>query len=331
MDNYRRKDSFTGPFTGGGIETERFNKLYDQGRKPDLKTGMRLYLVVFLLLLVIGSVVQGLNLEIGMIITQWVLILLPALWILNRYRVDRVTFVRIRPLKFRFIPVIILLSASFWVLNMIIAAGMVSGLMELGYEPIVVLEPPQTFQHYLVYLFVISISAGICEEILFRGTIMPAMEDHGLVPAIVFSSLLFALFHISFLNLISTFMIGAVIAVVVIKTGSLWGGIFYHMLNNLFAITYLYFAGQQETATEVDPHAYWIALPLLILALAGAYSGLKLLQKHADVKPLLKDRAAGWLPRGWFNGILVIALFLFLLMAMIELVVGFGWFGLDVL
>jgi len=63
-----------------------------------------------------------------------------------------------------------------------------------------------------------------------------------LVPAIIFSSLLFALLHGSLLSLISTFSLGVIMAVIVIKTGSLWGGIIYHMLNNFYAATYLFWA-----------------------------------------------------------------------------------------
>lgn len=296
--------------------------------KPGLKAIMKLYVIVFLLLLVFGSIAQGLHFEIGMIITQWVIILLPALWFLRRYRVGRINFVRFRVLEWHFVPVIILLSASFWLLNMAIAAGMVTGLMEIGFEPVMVIEPPQTLQHYLVYLFILSISAGICEEVMFRGTIMPALEENGVVSAIVFSSLLFALFHVSFLNLFSTFILGAVMAVVVIKTGSLWGGILYHMLNNFYAATYLYLAGQEETAAEIDPQALWALLPLAVMAGAGAYAGLRLLQNRSKVEPLLKNRTGGWLPRGWFNWLLVIAIIFFLLLALFELALGFGWLDL---
>ncbi len=324
MENYSEHEVRPG---NGGEKEEIVSLSNGPGSSPNLKAVMKLYVVVFLLLLIFGSIAQGLHFESGMIITQWVIILLPALWFLRRYRVDRANFVRFRALEWHFIPVIILLSASFWLLNMAIAAGMVTGLMEIGYEPVMVLEPPQTLQHYLVYLFILSISAGICEEVMFRGTIMPALEEHGVVPAIVLSSLLFALFHVSFLNLFSTFMLGAVMAVVVIKTGSLWGGIFYHMLNNFYAATYLYLAGQEEAAAEIDPQALWALLPLVVMAGAGAYAGLRLLQNRSKVEPLLKNRAGRWLPPGWFNWLLVVSIIFFLLLAFFELALGFGWLG----
>lgn len=299
----------------------------DRPPKPNLQTVMRLYVAVFLILMVSGLVMEGLHFEFRMIITQWVLILGPALWILYRYRLNRVTYIRLIPLQGSFIPVIILLSASFWLLNMVIAAGMVTGLAELGFEPVLVLEPPETFQRYLVYLFILSISAGICEEVLFRGTIMPALEGHGAVPAIVFSSFLFALFHTSFLNLVSAFMLGIVIAVIVIKTGSLWGGILYHMLNNFYAATYLYIVGRQDPAVELDPRGLPALLPLFILAAVGAHAGLRLLHHRSNSKALLKTQDGGWLPRGWCSWLLAVSVVLFLIMALLELALGFGWLG----
>jgi len=297
-------------------------------KKPDLKAVMRLYIFVFILLLTIGALAQVLHFEIGMIVTQVVLILLPALWFWRRYQVDKVKFARLYPLEVKFIPTIMILAVSMWLLNMIIVAGLVTGLGEFGYEPVVVLEPPQTFQEYMLFLLVLSVFAGICEEVLFRGAIMPSMEEHGLVPAIVFSSLLFALFHITFLNLIGTFILGIVMAVVVIKTGSLWGGMLYHMVNNFIAVTYLYIAGQQEVTTEIDPQGFWIILPLLILALVGSYFGLNLLQKQSKLDPLLQNRH-GWLPRGWISVAFVAAVILFLIMALLEFAIGFNWFNLN--
>lgn len=313
---------------GNNQETDQLRPgLSGRTREPNLQSIMRFYLVVFIMLLFFGSLLQGWHFEMGMIATQVLIILLPAIWYWRRYRVDQTVFARLHPLKRNFVPIILLLSVSMWLLNMVIATGLVTGLMQLGFEPVVVIEPPQTAQQYLIYILVLSVFAGTCEEILFRGTIMPAMEKHGLVPAIVFSSLLFALFHGSFLSLISTFMLGVVMAVIVIKTGSLWGGIFYHMLNNFYAATYLYIAGQFETTAEIDPQSYWVFLPILIMALAGSYLGLRLLQNKSNIEPLLPKRT-GLLPQGWLSFPLVAGVLIFLFLAVFEMAIGFGWLSL---
>ncbi len=298
--------------------------------KPTLHSAMRLYLVIFILLIIFGSIFQLIHFEIGMVLTQVLIILLPAIWYWKRYRVNLASFARLKPLSIRFVPIIILLSASMWVMNMVFAALMVTGLIEIGYEPTVVLAPPVSFSEYLLYLLVLSFFAGICEEMLFRGAIMPSMESKGLVPALVFSSFLFALFHVSILNLFSTFILGLVMAIVVVKTGSIWGGVIYHMLNNFYAATYLYFVGQMETVAEVDDGSLIALLPLFIIALVGAYLGFRLLQKHSVIAPLW-GRGEGLLPRGWFGWILAVSLLIYLVIIFFELAVGFGWFGLDLL
>ena len=295
--------------------------------KPNLKSAMYLYVVVFISLLLLASWLQAWNFEYGMILTQVVFILLPALWYWRRYQVDQVAFARLHPLKARFVPAIILLSASMWLFNMVLAAGLVGALIDFGFEPLVVLEPPQTLQQYLIYIIIIVVFAGICEEVFFRGTIMPAMEGHGLIPAIVFSSFLFALFHGSFLSLVSTFILGMVIAVIVIKTGSLWGGILYHMLNNFYGVTVLYTSEQYEIVAGIETEGFLVSLPLLVIAMAGSYAGLIMLQKHSKIEPLLRNRE-NWLPRGWLSWRLVIGLIIFLTMAMLEMAVGFNWFNL---
>ncbi len=278
--------------------------------------------------MLVGSYFQGLHFEYGMIATQVLIILLPALIYLRRYEVDHITFARLRPLKKEFIPSIIILAAALWVINIFIAAVIVGSLVELGFEPLVVIKPPTTWQEYLGYLVVLCVFAGICEEILFRGTIMPSLEKYGLVPAVILSSLLFALLHGSLLSLISTFCLGVIMAVIVIKTGSLWGGILYHMLNNFFAATYLYLVGNVEASPAgFELQTYMALIPFLIIGLTGLVIGLRLLAKNSVTEPLLTNRTK-WMPPGWLNWPFWISVLLFLFVAAAEIALGFNWFDL---
>jgi membrane protease YdiL (CAAX protease family) len=324
----------TKPFPGGESDFEDRDQLdlkspLINDQKPGLKPAQFLFLAVFLLLIFIGSIAQAWHFEYGMIITQVFIVLLPAVWYWRRYKLNQVQFSRLVPLEKKYLPSIFIMAASFWLLNMIFAGALVLGLMELGFEPIVVIEPPRSFQQYLGYVLVLSVFAGICEEVLFRGTIMPSMESHGLVQAVVYSSLLFAMLHGSLLNLVSTFSLGVIMAVIVIKTGSLWAGIIYHMLNNFIAATYLYLAGQNElaAAVEVDPRGYLVVLPLAALGVAGAWFSLNLLHRQSGAAPLLKNRS-GWLPRGWLYWPFIAGLVIYAFMAFFEIAIGFSWINL---
>ncbi len=324
----------TKPLPGGESDSEDRDQLdvkspLVQDQRPGLKSAQFLFLIVFLLLIFVGSVAQAWHFEYGMIITQVFIVLLPAVWYWRRYKLNQVQFSRLVPLELKYLPSIFVMASSFWLLNMIFAGALILGLMELGFEPIVVIEPPRSLQQYLGYVLVLSVFAGICEEVLFRGTIMPSMESNGLVQAVVYSSLLFAMLHGSLLNLVSTFSLGVIMAVIVIKTGSLWAGIFYHMLNNFIAATYLYLAGQNEmaAAVEVDPRGYLAVLPLVALGLAGAWFSLSLLHRQSGAAPLLKNRS-GWLPQGWLYWPFIAGLVIYAFMAFLELAIGFSWINL---
>jgi len=67
-------------------------------------------------------------------------------------------------------------------------------------------------------------------------------------------------------------------------------------------------------------------LVLVSLALAGAFGGLLILQKQSVVKPLLSNRGR-WFPRGWLNWATALMLIVFLILASLELLIGFGFFG----
>ncbi len=294
---------------------------------PGIKTVSGLVLVTMLILLVIGSVAQAWHFEFGMFITQWLLILPPALWFWKRYNVDRKQFARIKPLEKKFLPAISLLVICAWLLNMLLAVVLVSFLMGFGYQPLEILPPPSDLGQYFVYLAVIAVSAAICEEVLFRGTVMPSLERYGTLPALVFSSLLFAVFHLTFLNFLSALILGLLIGLVVIKTGSILAGIYYHFLNNTLAVTYLYLFSdlEPETTAEASELAE-LSLPLFIImmpALAGLLFALKKINNYSTSPPILTGRQ-GWLPKGWFNGLAMLALLIFLLVAFAEMLLGFG-------
>ena len=284
----------------------------------------KLLLFTFVLLITIGSVAQVANFEVGMLITQWFLILPPALWFLKRYRLDFSSFARFKGLEARYVPTIIILVMSAWIVSMFTAGALIRLLMVYGYEPIELIPPPDTLGQLFTYFLVIALSAGVCEEVLFRGTIMPSLENQGYFPALIYSTLFFAFFHGSFVNLASIFFLGFIIGVVVIKTGSLLGGILYHILNNALAVTYLYLANNYDLESLLMLDDYRVLILIFLLALVGVFFGLRKLHAQGEGTYIWRDKER-WLPRGWLNWAAVIIILLFLIMASIELLMGFGF------
>ncbi|UNC91449.1 type II CAAX endopeptidase family protein [Candidatus Contubernalis alkaliaceticus] len=295
-----------------------------EGPAPTTASGIRLILAVMILFVTLGSIAQMIHVEMGMMVIQWVIILPAALMYWRRYKVKPSVFGRLQLFNAGFIPLIFFLALCTWIINIVIAAGLVTFLMEFGFEPIETIAIPTTVRELIIYYVVIVFSAGVCEEVLFRGALMPSIERQGYVPALVFSAFLFALMHMSFLSLIGTFFLGITIGLVVIKTGSLLAGVFYHMLNNFFAVTYLYIYGISNVEATAEPSNLLGLLVFALPAAAGMVICLLKIQKKSIVSPLLNNKE-GWFPRGWFSWPMVCIILIFLLAAALEMLMGFGF------
>lgn len=111
----------------------------------------------------------------------------------------------------------------------------------------------------LIYLaaFIVQ-SAG--EEVLFRGYMLSALTRRGgVVWAVVVSSIVFGLYHIPYpvMQLISAALIGAVLSLFVLRTGSLWSAMGLHAAWNfcLGLIT------KDVSIFKTDYNFYSVSLP----------------------------------------------------------------------
>ena len=96
---------------------------------------------------------------------------------------------------------------------------------------------PRTLREYRLFQLV-AITAGICEEILYRGFVMWYLAVWtGAIPAALISSVLFGLAHIyiGIPHVIRSMIVGGVFAVLVLGTGSLWPAVVLHAVIDLFS------------------------------------------------------------------------------------------------
>jgi membrane protease YdiL (CAAX protease family) len=90
---------------------------------------------------------------------------------------------------------------------------------------------------YLRLILIISVMAGVCEEVFFRGFVLRGYEKLGRRKAVVISAVLFGVFHYNIYNLAGAIVLGLVFGALVMVTDSLYVGIIGHMVNNGFAVT----------------------------------------------------------------------------------------------
>ncbi|GAA0297279.1 CPBP family intramembrane metalloprotease [Psychrosphaera haliotis] len=105
---------------------------------------------------------------------------------------------------------------------------------------------PANLKEYRWFMYGVSISAGICEEILFRGYLMHALgDDLPTYGAVIISSILFGLPHIyqGPIHVIRTAVLGLIMALIYLATGSLLVPILLHIVVDMYggAMAYLVF------------------------------------------------------------------------------------------
>ena len=86
-------------------------------------------------------------------------------------------------------------------------------------------------------LFVFAVAPAIMEELAFRGFILSGFESlRNNWTAVLMTSLFFGLAHSVLQQSIITFVVGAVLAWIAIKTKSLWPCVLYHATHNALTV-----------------------------------------------------------------------------------------------
>jgi len=141
-------------------------------------------------------------------------------------------------------------------------------------------------------LLVFVLTPSICEELLFRGYIQKSLALN-IKPlyAVLFSGLVFALFHLELFNLLPLTLLGWYIGYLYLKTDNLLVPAVAHGANNLAALVLLHLGGGQTgQAGEVaasSPILLWpwwvlVVVSLFIFSLLIRYFPEKPASAHAE-------------------------------------------------
>lgn len=200
-----------------------------------------LFSVTILLFLMIGYRVQNNEFYTGVLITEFALIMLPALVYLLLYRCGLSKVLRLNKTG----------AVNFLVIFCIMVFAIpISGLFNLFnlyivnsiFGKIIIQQPPvaENPLGLLLNVLVIGGAAGICEEFLFRGVIQRGFERFGNARAILLAAFLFSLMHLDFQKVFGTFLLGVLMGFLVFRTDSLFSGMFAHFTNNSVVVLISY-------------------------------------------------------------------------------------------
>lgn len=206
--------------------------------KPNLPQAALLGVVALLLLWFVGVSAQQKHLVGGLSLTLLGLIAAPALAYAWWLRVDlRATFSFRLPTRRRAWLAALLLGFGCLLLNIGLRHHFGGELSSDALKGQAALEAQlRTWPAWLLVLLV-AILPALCEEILCRGFLLSGLAaEGGAAAAVVVSAIFFAALHLDPDRLQATFLVGVVLALLVLRSGSLWPACLLHFVNNAGAL-----------------------------------------------------------------------------------------------
>lgn len=123
---------------------------------------------------------------------------------------------------------------------------------------------------FILAVIVLAVIPAITEELLFRGVILNGLRGRfGDIGAIFMSALLFALMHQSFQQLIYPFILGSIMAYIVLRTGSLVSSMIVHFINNFLVIMFAFIQNTTGFSLGVEGWPLYLTGTLLLILTAG--------------------------------------------------------------
>jgi len=117
----------------------------------------------------------------------------------------------------------------------------------------------------------LAVSPGITEELVFRGVFLGLLRRVGSTRrAVLLSSAFFALIHLSVFRFAPTFLVGAVLALLVLRTGSLFPAMLAHATYNGFAVLADRF---DVVESALDGPTGWLATGSALILAAALLGG----------------------------------------------------------
>ncbi len=190
----------------------------------------------------------------SLIASQFLFMLVPIVWIIKRWHTIHVLsyarIARISPLE-----LVVAVAAT---VCFVPVSGAISEffIRKLNIPDFLAQLNAQIFTSYssqeLLFLIVaVCITPAVCEEMLFRGYVQRTLERTLGMKSVFITGVIFGLYHMQPLNLMSLSFLGILIGYFYYRSKSLVPCIFAHFTNNLLAVLSLYKTKHEQTVFRV--------------------------------------------------------------------------------
>lgn len=154
-----------------------------------------------------------------------------------------------------------------------------------------------SFPKYLISLVVIGLLPGLFEEVCFRAGLQNIFTRWFKGPwlAIILTSIIFSVIHISYYGFLVRFGLGIILGFVFYYSGNLWLSVLFHFLYNGLQVTALYamtFSGKKPSAKDMEQNfPLWVGVIALalIIYLFKKFKDYSLIQQAKRVEDDFPD------------------------------------------
>lgn len=257
-----------------------------------------LFLAMAITFIILGSILQGWNFKIGILATEFGMLVLPAsIFMLIKRQSIREQF------KFKAPKPMDLLKVVIAGLCFVPVVGLLNSVINLWFVYGLKITPPQIPLEEgvlapLITFLIAAATPGFCEEFFFRGMLLTEYEKRmSAFQAALVTAILFGVFHYNIMNLFGPIALGLMFAWLMQVTGSIWTAMLGHMVNNTFAVVMLYATANVNQSQNMETFAafgqYWplmIMVTLIVLSVVAfplafvSFTMLKSIRNH-HLKP----------------------------------------------
>jgi len=250
-----------------------------KGSKINPGDGLILYAVGLLILVYLSSLFTIKFGFYGTAATQFIILLMPLLAAFYLKADFKETFKIKLPKAIDIIGGLVLWAGGFILANLV--GNFLLYLFPQNEEIITRLNYLLKGDNVWITLLVTALLPAICEELFFRGFIFSSL-DGSVKPnrAIMLTGLLFALYHIDFIRIIPTFILGTAFTLAVFKTKSIIVPAVMHFINNAVAAVSLFYPESFEKFAQMigfTGNSMVNAAIYLLIAVLLVMAGYKLL------------------------------------------------------
>lgn len=146
--------------------------------------------------------------------------------------------------------------------------------LEQAYQDqVLALSNLKSWPEFVMAIFIMAFFPALFEEIFFRGAVQNLFERWWKNPmlAIIVTSLLFSLVHMSIYLFFTRMALGFVLGLMYHKTKNIWVNVVAHFLNNAIAVAQLYYLSQQKQQIDINKMnpkvEWWYGLVALVVVI----------------------------------------------------------------